>query len=428
MGQNDYPDSWYAATRWDDPARPQPAASVKLDVCIVGGGFAGLHIGRLLAERGLGVAVLERRRIGWGASGRNGGFVSPGFAQRAAPIIARVGETAARALYGLSREGVELVREVALAADPALIMGTGKLTVYRTKQGADFAARTREMAARLGTATEPWSVERVRAVARTQRYFEASHDPSAFQLHPLNLALALARRIERAGGLVHEGTQAVALIAEGAGWRVRTGSGPDISARHVVLAGNADLGGIHRAAAQALLPVATYVAVTEPLGPRLAQALTWRGALSDSRRAGDYYRIVAGDRLLWGGRITTDTREPPALRAMMRRDILSVYPQLEDVSISHAWPGVMGYATHMMPHVTRLKDGLWLSSAFGGHGVAQTAAVAIVLAAAIADGDGRWRMFSPWAVRWAGGPVGRAATQGAYWWMQACDWIDERAA
>ena len=117
-----------------------------------------------------------------------------------------------------------------------------------------------------------------------------------------------------------------------------------------------------------MLPVATYVAVTEKIGPRLAEAIRWSGAISDTRRAGDYYRVVDGDRLLWGGRITTDTREPPRLRDMMRGDILSVYPQLGDIAIEYAWPGIMGYAPHKMPQVGEIEPGLWVCSAFGGHG------------------------------------------------------------
>ena len=111
-------------------------------------------------------------------------------------------------------------------------------------------------------------------------------------------------------------------------WRLRTAGG-EIAARHVVLAGNADLGPVQPRIARAVLPVATYVAVTAKIGPGLAEAIRWKGAISDTRRAGDYYRIVDGDRLLWGGRITTDTREPPRLREMMRGDILAVYPQLD---------------------------------------------------------------------------------------------------
>ena len=430
-----YPETWYAATRAASPDWPALASDVAADVAIVGGGFAGLHCARLLARQGRAVVLLERRRLGWGASGRNGGFVSAGYALRSSALIERLGEEHARRLYAQSQRGLEIVRQaIADSGRADLLMGSGKLTVSRTDQGPDFTERTRALAERLGASFEPWPTAQVRELLRTARYHQALHDPQSFQVHPLNLALALADDIARHGGRVHEATGVDVLQRDGAGWRLRTRGGA-VTARQVVLAGNADLGPVHRRAAGAVLPVATYVAVTTKLGPRLHEAVRWRGAISDTRRAGDYYRIVDGDRLLWGGRITTATSEPPALRALMRRDILAVYPQLGEVTIDYAWPGLMGYAPHMMPQVGPLEPGLWICSAFGGHGVAQTAAGADAVARGITGQDETghdetghdetWRLFASFGTGWAGGALGRLATQLAYWRLQAQDWWDE---
>ena len=425
MADADYPTSWYAATRDSSPDRPPLSDRVAAEVAVVGGGFAGLHTARLLAMRGLSPALVERHRIGWGASGRNGGFVGAGFAARSGALIDKFGVDHARRLYIQSQRGVAIVREAIDALDPDIRMGSGKLTVSRTDQGAGFAERTRALAEKLGASFEPWPTDRVRGLLATGRYHQAIHDPQSFHVHPLNLALALARDIERRGGRVHERTEAIALERHGAGWRLRTPNG-EIAARHVVLAGNADLGRVHPRLARAVLPVATYVAVTAKLGPSLADAIRWRGAISDTRRAGDYYRVVDGDRLLWGGRITTDTSEPPRLREMMRGDILSVYPQLGGVAIDYAWPGIMGYAPHMMPQVGGIEPGLWVCSAFGGHGLAQTAAGADAVAAGILGDDERWTLFKPFGTAWAGGALGRLATQLVYWRLQAADWWDEK--
>lgn len=426
MTDNEYPASWYAATRDADPERPPLSGRAQADVAVVGGGFAGLHAARLLAMRGQRVVLVERRRIGWGASGRNGGFVSPGYAARTAALVARLGVAHARKLYAQSKRGVAIVREaIETSARPDLLMSEGKLTVARTDQGDDFPDRIRALAAKLDADFEPWDTARVRALLSTERYHQAIHDPRSFQVHPLNLALALARDIERRAGTVHEMSDAVRLEHKGTGWRVHTNGG-EIAARHVVMAGNADLGRVQPRLARAILPVATYVAVTAKLGTTLAETVRWRGAISDTRRAGDYYRIVDGDRLLWGGRITTDTREPANLSALMRSDILSVYPQLGEVAIEYAWPGIMGYAPHMMPQVGEIEPGLWVCSAFGGHGVAQTAAGADAVAAGIAGEDDRWKLFAPYGTRWAGGGAGRLATQLVYWRLQAGDWWDEK--
>jgi gamma-glutamylputrescine oxidase len=431
MADADYPPSWYAATRDSSPDRPPLSGRIEADVAVVGGGFAGLHTARLLAMRGQRVVLVERWRIGWAASGRNGGFVGAGFAQRSGALIEKLGLDHARKLYAQSRRGVAIVRT---AIDELgrpdirmgqIYMGTGKLTVSRTDQGAGFADRTRALAERLGASFEPWETARVRALIASERYHQAIHDPQSFHIHPLNFALALARDIERRGGQVHERSDAVELERQGDIRHLRTADG-EIMARHVVLAGNADLGPVQPRIARAVLPVATYVAVTAKIGPRLAEVLRWKGAISDTRRAGDYYRIVDGDRLLWGGRITTDTREPPRLREMMRGDILAVYPELDGVEIEYAWPGIMGYAPHMMPQLGEIEPGLWVCSAFGGHGLAQTAAGADAVAAGISGEDDRWTLFRPFGTGWAGGPLGRIATQLVYWRLQASDWWDEK--
>lgn len=425
MGDSAYPASWYAATRDASAGRPRLAARIEADVAIIGGGFAGLHSARLLVLQGKRVALVERHRIGWGASGRNGGFVGPGYAERSGALIDRLGLDHARRLYAQSQRGVALVREAIEAMDrPDLRMGTGKLSVSRTDQGPGFADRTRALAEKLGATFEPWDAGRVRGLLDTARYHQAIHDPSSFHVHPLNLALALAADIEARGGTIHEGTEAIGLVHESRLWRLQTPLG-EIAAPHIVLAGNADLGRVQPRIARAVLPVATYVAVTGKMGRGIAQAIRWSGAISDTRRAGDYYRVIDGDRLLWGGRITTDTREPPRLREMMRGDILSVYPQLADVRVEYAWPGIMGYAPHKMPQVGELQPGLWVCSAFGGHGLAQTAAGADAVAAGILGDDSLWRLFTPFGTGWAGGPLGRAATQLAYWGLQARDWWDE---
>jgi len=425
MSDTDYPASWYAATRDAAAERPALGTRVAADAAIVGGGFAGLHTARLLATRGLKVVLLERRRIGWGASGRNGGFVGPGFALRSGALIEQLGENHARQLYDQSKRGVEIVRaSLKEMGRPDIMMGGGRLSVSRTNQGPDFAERSRALAQKLGATFEPWETEKIRALLVTERYFQGLHDATGFQIHPLNLALALADDAEKHGVLIHEATEARALERRGTEWQLRTAMG-EVTVRHVVLAGNADLGHIHRLN-RAVLPIATYVAVTGKLGPRLDRAIRWRGAIGDTRRAGDYYRIVDDDRLLWGGRITTDTREPARLRAMMRGDILSVYPQLGDVTIEYAWPGVMGYAPHKMPQVGEIEPGLWACTAFGGHGVAQTAAGADAVAAGIAGEDDRWRMFAPFGTAWAGGTLGRIGTQLVYWKLQASDWWDEK--
>jgi glycine/D-amino acid oxidase-like deaminating enzyme len=253
------------------------------------------------------------------------------------------------------------------------------------------------------------------------RYFESKYDASAFHFHPLRYSLMLANKAEKSGAALHENTQALSVQKQGNEWRVRSSEG-EVIAQHVVHCVSSLDRNIHKASGRAVLPVATYVAVTEPLQQ---DAVRTSAAISDTRRAGNYYRLINESRLLWGGRITTQVSEPARLASQMKGDMLATYPQLGNPHIDYSWAGLMGYALHKMPLIGRDRHGQWFATAFGGHGMNTTAMAGQLLARAIADGDDEYRRFAPFAPLWAGGQLGRVGVQASYWWMQLRDRIDE---
>ena len=194
----------------------------------------------------------------------------------------------------------------------------------------------------------------------------------------------------------------------------------------VVLACGGYLARLRRRVDEAVLPIATYVMVTAPLGARMADVLSTPAAVYDTRFAFDYYRPLPDTRLLWGGRISVVDRSPRDVEKMLRRDMLRVFPQLGDVAIDFAWSGLMSYAPHEMPHVLEAEPGLWVAQGFGGHGVAPTTAAGELLASAIAEGDRRWTMLARYGLQPAFKPAGFLAAQASYWWAQSKDALKER--
>ncbi|MBL8894143.1 MAG: FAD-binding oxidoreductase [Rhizobiales bacterium] len=414
-------ETWYEATAERGAARPGLTKNAKCDVCIIGGGLAGLSAAQQLARAGKSVVLFEGKRLAWGASGRNGGFVSSGFALGAADLAARVGLDAAKALYKLSDEGSEFVRQSIARIDPSLKMGDGWIVALRHDDppGAQKWAET--MSRDFAHPVSLLTTEQTRLVLRSQRYYQSVRDASAFHIHPLRYALALARDAEQAGATLCEETPALSLSRDGALTIVKTSRG-SVEAQHVVVCVSSLDRGILPRIGRAVLPVATYVAVTQPLHQ---DAILTGSAIADTRRAGDYYRVIDGGRILWGGRITTRVSEPSQLALRMKGDMLSVYPQLGDPGMDYAWGGLMGYALHKMPLIGKLEEGVWYATAFGGHGLNTTAMAGVLLARAIAEGDDEYRRFAPFAPCWAGGPFGRLGVQTSYWMMQLRDRIDE---
>jgi gamma-glutamylputrescine oxidase len=371
--------------------------------------------------------LLEANRIGWGASGRNGGFVSAGFAEGIINIIERVGLDEAKALYKLSVEGLDYVRTTIAERDPTIRMGEGWL-VARRYPDADGPRRLADLLNReFGQTAKVLEPAETRRFLRSERYFHSRFDPSAFHIHPLRYCLALAAAAEDAGARVFEASRVREVSGGRSPFQLVTGEGR-IPAENVVYCMSAHDRHLAGAAGRAVLPVATYVGVTEALGERAALAIATEAAVSDTRRSGDYYRRVTEGRILWGGRITTRVSDPRQLAAEMKLDMRRVFPQLGYLRMEFAWSGIMSYAIHRMPIIAELVPGQWAATAFGGHGLNTTAMAGLLIARAIAEKDDEWRRFAAFGTPWAGGLAGRIGVQLSYWRMQLQDRIDEYRA
>jgi gamma-glutamylputrescine oxidase len=420
--------SWYEATRIENRERPRLAFDIDVDVCVIGGGLAGLTTAREVARRGWSVAVLEARHLAWSASGRNAGFVLPGFGAEIDQVIARVGLDHAKQLWALSEAGVEYVREtIRETGMPGVDPGAGYLHVSKTDKSDELLEYMELLGGEFGVEIENWPVERVRASLKSERYFNAIHLPRAFHIHPLNYALGLAAAAEQAGARIFEETPALEIDPAGVRKRIVTPAGR-VRAGHIVLAGNVHLGKLMPRISATLMPVTTYTITTAPLGDALVDALTYRGAVSDTDWADNHYRIIDGDRLLWAGRMTTWKSNPHRIARFLQMDIRHVYPGLGEVEVANAWAGTLGLSVHRMPQIGELRPGVWLASAFGGHGINTTAMAGGLIARAIIDGDQTWRLFLPFELVWAGGIFGRAATQALYWTTRRVESVEQLLA
>jgi len=422
-----YGETWFTATGHAAPPRAPLTHDIDVDVCIIGGGIAGLTIALDLARRGWSVAVLEQRRVAWNASSRNAGFVRPGFASPVEQVIARVGPDHARELWSLSQDGVDHVRR--MAGDKALrdiMQGEGWLHVSKTDRAQEMSDEA-ELLRGFGADIEFWPKDLVRSKVKSPYYFQAIHFPTAFSVHPYNYAVGLAQLAEAAGARIFENTAATSIDPEGVRKRIATAQGR-VRAGNIVFAGNVHLGAMMREVADTLIPLHTFAVVTKPLGEALSTAIEYQGAVSDSDFADHHYRIVDADRLLFAGRVAARDANPRRYGRKLRGDLKKRFPQLGQVEIDHAWGGAIGHTVHGMPQIGKLGPGVWLASGFGGHGLNTTAMASTLITGAIIDGDDRYRLFEPFELVWAGGRMGRFVARHFYSiYRRYEDWASRRA-
>lgn len=399
-------------------------------ICVIGAGFAGLATAMSLMEHGeRNVVLLEAEQVGHGASGRNGGFVFGGYSLDEQALLATVGSEQGKRLYQLTLGAVDQIRRrierYGIECD-ATHGGIYLANWFDDPRVLD--ERQRFMSEHLGVEWQRVTRSDFAERARSERYFGALYEENAFHFHPLKYAQGLARALHAGGVRVHEDSRVSGIAAQphGSGWRVATDGG-EVLCDEVVVCCGGYIERLYPALAGAILPIATYVMVTEPLGERMPQALATDAAIYDTRFAFDYYRPLQDSRLLWGGRISIRSRSAQDVARLLYADMLKVYPQLAGARVDYAWSGLMSYGRHKMPQLGRLPNGVWYGMGFGGHGVGPTSLAGDVLSAALMGELSKVEQFSAWGLPTTGGAAGLLAAQLTYWYYELRDWMRGRS-
>lgn len=394
MSGTPWPPSWYVASAAPLPPQPVLEGAVEADVCILGAGYAGLTTALELAEAGYRVVVLEAQRVGWGASGRNGGQAIVGYGCEQSTLERLQGGAQARLLFDLSREAMDRLRGRIARHGIACDWRDGHAHVpIRARQERELRAGIVEMAQRYDYPLEWWDRARLRQTLASDRYRGAVYDAASGHLHPLEYCLGLARAALAAGVRIFEQSPVVELV-RGPRPLLRTAGG---TARgdFAVLCGNAWLRGIAPELESRVMPVGTYIAATAPLGEAGARALIGNDmAVADVNWALDYFRLSRDHRLLFGGRASYSSYPPPNLGAVMRRRIRAVFPQLAKVPVEYLWGGYVDISLNRAPHWGRLGGNVYFAQGFSGHGVATTGLAGRLIAEAIAGQSQRLDAFA----------------------------------
>ncbi|HSX89494.1 MAG TPA: FAD-binding oxidoreductase [Pseudomonas sp.] len=379
--------SYYAASANRHLSFPALAGEQRADVCVVGGGFSGLNTAIELAQKGFSVVLLEAHKIGWGASGRNGGQLIRGVGHDVERFEPTIGKQGVRELKLMGLEAVEIVRRRVEQFQIDCDLKWGYCDLANKPSHLDGFAEDMAELKDLGYAHEMRLLqpEQMHEVVGSQRYVGGLIDMGSGHLHPLNLALGEAAAAQALGVQLYEDS-AVTRIDYGNEVKVHTAHGL-VRAAHLVLGCNAYLNGLNSNLGGKVLPAGSYVIATEPLSAAQARDLIPRDmALCDQRVALDYYRLSADRRLLFGGACHYSGRDPADIAGYMRPKMLAVFPQLQDVKIDYQWGGMIGIGANRLPQIGRLKDqpNVYYAQAYSGHGVNATHLAGKLLGEAIA--------------------------------------------
>lgn len=383
MAHTPYPQSYYAFSALPAVARPSLQGEAETDVCIIGAGYTGLSTALFLLESGFRVIILEAARVGFGASGRNGGQIVNSYS-RDIDVIERSTDPHAAALLGqMAFEGGRIIRErIARHGIQCDLKSGGVFAAFSARQMRHLEAQ-QQLWERYGhRQLELLDRQGIREVVGTDSYAGGLLDHSGGHIHPLNLALGEAAAVESLGGLIHE-QSAVLRIEQGASPVAHTAHGK-VTARFLVVAGNAYLGNLLPELAAKSMPCGSQVIATEPLDEATAQALLPQDyCVEDCNYLLDYYRLSTDRRLIYGGGVTYGARDPADIAAIIRPKMLRTFPQLSRVKIDFAWSGNFLLTLSRLPQVGRLGDNIYYSQGCSGHGVTYTHLAGKVLAEAL---------------------------------------------
>lgn len=387
--------SWYEATARRQAPQPALAGDVEADVCVVGGGIAGCSTALHLAERGYRVVLLESERVGFGASGRSGGQLLPGYASGMAKLAAQLGKADAKRLWDISVEGVELTRDLIDRHRIDCDLAWGHLHVgIKPRQRDELKEWQREQEDDYGYRKLQF-LERNEVAQRiaSKRYVAGLYDSGAGHLHPLRFTIGLGQAAIAAGVRLHENSRVVA-IDRGPTVTIRT-EGGSVRAKYVALCANIGHNDLSRTLARKTIGIASYMVATRPLGEARAAALLRDNlAVADINWIIDYYRRSPDHRLLFGGRVSYSGIDPLGTARATRQRMLNVFPQLADAEIEYAWGGIIDISMSRAPDFGRLDPNIYYLQGFSGHGMVLTSIAGKIIAESIAGQAERFDIFA----------------------------------
>ena len=394
MGLLGYEASYYAETANYKADFPALEGEESVDVCVIGAGYTGLSSALHLAEKGYSVTILEAEKVGWRASGRNGGQVAPDHNMEHEELIAKVGQQAADSLWDMSLESVDLVKDLIKKHNIECGLKSGILHVAAKKSHINDIKEAVEYKQRVlkYDAVKYVPEDEVVAMLGTDKYFNGEYLTDAAHLHPLNYALGLAEAAVKAGVKIYEHSRVLDYTG-GAGAQVTTEKGV-VKAKYILLACNGYLGKLAPKVAGKIMPINNFILATEPLSEDLCRKINRDDvAVADSKFVINYFRLSQDNRLLWGGGENYSSKFPADIGSFVKKYMLEFYPELKDVKIDYGWGGTLAITLNRMPHFDRIEENVFVAQGYSGHGVALATLGGKLMAEAISGSAEKFDVF-----------------------------------
>lgn len=381
---NTHEASYYAATANIQTDYPSLTGEAETDICIIGGGFTGVSAALHLAEAGFKVSLVEANKIGWGASGRNGGQICQGHNMGHEDMIKQVGKDTADLLWQSSVDSVALVKELVKRYNIDCDLTAGVLHVASKRRHGDEIKESVEYKRNaLGySAVDYLTADEVAKKLGTDRYFGGEFYREGAHIHPLNFVLGMAQSATAHGATLYENSTVISY---------KTGEKPEvitekgkIRCRYLLFACNGYLGKLNGTAAKKIMPINNFIIATEPLSDEQANRINAeRVAVADSKFVVNYFRLSADQRLLWGGGENYSQHFPKDIASFVKKHMIEIYPELASHKIDYAWGGTLAITLNRMPHIARQEQNIFVAQGYSGHGVALATYAGAIFAKAV---------------------------------------------
>ena len=406
--KSEYPNSWYCASTALLPEQGSLKGAVQADVCVIGAGYTGLSAALHLAKAGKRVVVLEAARVGWGASGRNGGHVGTGQRADQFALEKWYGKSTAKDLWRLGLEAVGLVESLIEANNIECEFGRGNIHF------AAKATHVRDLKEEIAHLETAYDYDQLTGVDKNELHSLGSArgfhygvlDNGARHLHPLKYCLGLARAAMKAGSVIYEHSRATRLKVNARGVEISTATG-SVNAERVVIACNGYLDQLYSPIASNIMPINNFIVATEPLSEAMARQINPLDAsLSDSLFVINYWKLSEDRRLIFGGGETYSDKFPDSITDFVRPQLLGVYPELADTRLEFGWGGTLAITRNRMPDMGVKNGVIYYAQGFSGHGVPTATLAGKLIATAISNSCADFDLMAGLkTLKFPGGPL-----------------------